>query len=93
MFLFDQSFGHCAYADNALNVHKMMCHMVEKAFIRDTVWDAKPQKLVTAEGIQKGSKTLLEERSVNTTKLKKEDMIKIAEEMRNFKFKRPRLKK
>ena len=57
-------------------------------FLRDTVWDGKPQKLVTSSGIQKGSqlKSLLEERGVIATGLKKEDMIKIVEDMRDFKF-------
>ena len=62
-------------------------------FLRDTVWDGKPQKLVTSSGIQIGSqlKSLLEERGVITTGLKKEDMIKIVEDMRDFKFQKTKV--
>ena len=62
-------------------------------FLRDTVWDGKPQKLVTSSGIQKGSqlKSLLEERGIITTGLKKEDMIKIVEDMTDFKFQKTKV--
>ena len=33
----------------------------KQPFLRDTMWDGKPQKLVTSSGIQKGLKSLLEE--------------------------------
>ena len=47
-------------------------------FMRDTVWDGKPQK----DGRNsKGLKTLLEERKVKTDGLLKEDMIKIVEQL------------
>ena len=92
MFLFDQSSGHCAFADNALVAHKMnVSDGGKQPFLRDTVWDGKPQKLVTPEGIQKGLKSLLEERGVNTAKLKKDEMIKIVEEMRDFKFQKTKV--
>ena len=57
------------------------------------MWDGKPQKLVTSSGIQIGSqlKSLLEERGVITTGLKKEDMIKIVEDMRDFKFQKTKV--
>ena len=83
MFLFDQSSGHCAYADNALIAHKMM-----GTFLRDTVWDSKPQKMETTSGLQKRLKTSLEERGISTAGLKKEDMVKNVQEMRDFKFQR-----
>ena len=47
--------------------------------------------IVTEEGIQKGLKSLLEERGVNTAKLKKDEMIKIVEEMRDFKFQKTKV--
>ena len=85
MFLIDQSSGHCAYANDALVAHRMNVSDGRKQpFLRDTVWDGKPQKLVTEEGIQKSFKSLLEERGVNTAKLKKDEMIKIVEEVRDF---------
>ena len=38
----------------------------KQPFMGDTIWDGKPQKMVTSSGIQKGLKTLLEERKVKT---------------------------
>ena len=61
MFLFDQSSGDCAYADDALDLvaHRMnVSDGGKQPFLRDTIWDGKPQKLVTEEGIQKGFKSL-----------------------------------
>ena len=43
------------------NNHSCVLHM----------WDGKPQKLVTAEGKQKGMKTILEERGINVRGLRK----------------------
>ena len=63
----------------------------KQPFLRDTIWDGKPQKLVTSSGIQKELKSLLEERGVNITGLKKEDMIKIVEDMRDFKFQKTKV--
>ena len=62
VFLFDQSSGHCVYAEDALIAHKMnVSDGGKQPFLRDTIWDGRPQKLVTISGIQKGLKTLLEE--------------------------------
>ena len=48
--------------------------------------------MVTASGMQKGLKTVLEERGVNVTnKQHKGDMIKILQEMRDFKFQKTRV--
>lgn len=92
VFLFDQSSGHCAYSDDALIAHKMnISDGGKQPFMRDTIWDGKPQKMVTSSGIQKGMKSLLEERGVNTNGLRKEDMVKIVEEMRDFKFQRTKV--
>ena len=93
VFLFDQSSGHCAFADNALLAHRMnVSDGGKQPFQRDTVWDGKPQKMVTASGMQKGLKTVLEERGVNVTnKQHKDDMIKILQEMRDFKFQKTRV--
>ena len=92
VFLFDQSSGHCAYANDALLAHKInVSDGGKQPFMRDTVWDGKPQKMVTSSGDQKGLKSLLAERGVNTTGLKKEDLIKIVEEMRDFKFQKTKV--
>ena len=49
------------------------------------------QKLVTEKEIKKGFKSLQEERRINTAKLKKDEMIKIAKEMRDFKFQKTKV--
>ena len=48
--------------------------------------------MVTADGLQKGLKTVLEERGVNVKKMHKDDMIKTLSEMRDFKFQKSRVK-
>ncbi len=53
--------------DDALNVDRMNVKDGGKQpFMRDTVWDGKCQRMVTAQGLQKGMKTVLEERGVDT---------------------------
>ena len=48
--LFDQSSGHCAYANDALMAHKMnVSDGGKQPFMRDTVWDGKTQKMVTSK--------------------------------------------
>ena len=92
VFLFDQSSGHCAYADDALIAHKMnVSNGGKQPFMRETYWDGEPQKLITASGEQWGLKTLLEKRKVNVTGLKKEEMIKIVQEMRDFKYQKTKV--
>ncbi len=52
---------------DALNVEVMNVRDGGKQpFLRDTVWDGKVQQLITAAGVQKGMKTVLEERGINT---------------------------
>ena len=63
----------------------------KQPFQRDTVWDGRPQKMVTADGLQKGLKTVLEERGVNVKKMHKDNMIKTLSEMRDFKFQKSRV--
>lgn len=38
----------------------------KQPFMRDTVWNGHVQKMVTPLGVQKGMRTVLEERGVNT---------------------------
>ena len=47
--------------------------------------------MVTTSGLQKGLKTLLEERGISTAGLKKEDMVKKVQEMRDFKFQKTKV--
>ena len=92
VFLFDQSSGHCAYAEDALNAHKMnLSDGGKQLFLRETVWDGKLQKPIISTGFQKGLKTLLEERGVSTIGLKKEDMVEKVEQTRDFKFQKTKV--
>ena len=92
VFLFDQSSGHCAYAEDALIAHKMnVSNGGKQPFMKETIWDARPQKMVTSTGLQKGLKSVLEERGVNVKGMKKEDMVKVLEEMRDFKFQKTKV--
>ncbi len=53
---------------DALNVDCMNVRDVGKQpFLRDTVWQGKTQRLVTDAGVQKGMKSVLEERGINTS--------------------------
>ena len=42
--------------------------------VRDTVWANKPQKMVMEEGIAEGLRTILQERGINTSNMKADDM-------------------
>ena len=53
VFLFDQSSGHYAYANDVLIAHKMnVSDEGKQPFLRDTVWDGKTQKLITSDGLK-----------------------------------------
>jgi len=92
VFLFDQSSGHCAYAEDALLAHKMnVSDGGKQPFLRDTVWDGEVKKMVTDEGLQKGLKRVLEDRKVNVKGMQKADMVKVLSEMRDFKFQKTRV--
>jgi hypothetical protein len=53
--------------DDALNAERMNVRDGGKQpFMRDTVWDGEPQSMVTDDGVQKGMRTVLEERGIDT---------------------------
>ena len=61
-FIFDQSSGHTAYADDALNAHRMnVGDGGKQPRRRDTIWDGKPQLMMNESGEPKGLRTVLEE--------------------------------
>lgn len=75
VFIFDQSSCHKAYAENALNASRMNVRPGGKQpCMRDTVWAGRVQKLVRDDGVPKGMKAVLEERGVNTERMKANDM-------------------
>ena len=73
VFLFDQSSGHTAFSDDALNVNRMNVRPGgAQAKLHDTVWNGRGQKMVFSDGTPKGMKRVLEERGVNTKGMKAE---------------------
>lgn len=78
-----KSSGHCAFANDALIAHKMsVSDGGKQPYLWDTVWDGKPQKMITSDGFQKGLKRVLEEHGINVKKMNKEAMIKVLEKER-----------
>ena len=64
MWLFDQSSGHCAFKEDALNVNRMNVNPGgAQPRMRDTVWDGKLQRTVLNDGRPKGMRMVLQERS------------------------------
>ena len=67
LFIFDNAPSHMKRPVDALNVDRMNVRDGGKQpFMRDTVWHGEIHKMVTAEGVQKGMRTVLEERGVDT---------------------------
>ena len=91
-FILDQSSGHTAYPEDGLNAHRMnVSDGGKQPKRRDTVWNGRAQSMVTASGQPKGLKTVLEERNVNTSGMNKADMIKVLENMHDFKVQKTRV--
>jgi len=75
VFLFDQSSGYTAFADDALNVNRMNVRPGgAEAILHDTVWNGMSQRMVLSDGRPKGMKRVHEERGVNTKGMKAERM-------------------
>ena len=67
MFIFDNAPSHMKCSDDALNPEKMNVKDGGKQpRMRDTMWNGAVQQMVTAESEQKGMRTVLQERGVNT---------------------------
>lgn len=61
--------------DDALNAERMNVKDGGKQpFMRDTVWNGDHQSMVTDDGVQKGMRTVLEERGVDTKGMNAEKM-------------------
>lgn len=75
VFIFDHAPSHMKRPDDALNAEKMNVKDGGKQpFMRDTIWRGSVQRMVTDEGIQKGMRSVLEERGVNTKGLNAEGL-------------------
>ena len=92
VWIFDQSSCHTAMAEDALNVMKMNVGPGGKQpKMHDTVWAGEVQKMCYNLGITKGMKKVLEERGINTTSLRKEDMQMILRNHEDFRNEKPRI--
>ena len=75
VWIFDHSSCHGAYAEDALNAHKMNAKPGGKQpRMRNTVWQGKVQTMVFSIGVPKGLIQVLKERGVDTRHMKLEDM-------------------
>lgn len=67
MFIFDNAPSHVKKPEDALNPERMNVRDGGKQpFMQDTEWNGEVQEMVTDDGLQKGMKTVLEERGVDT---------------------------
>ena len=94
VFLFDQSSNHRAFAEDALNVKAMNVQFGgQQPRMRDTLWNGKPQKMVLPNGLPKGLKLVLQERGVDTTGMKKDEMQRRLGNMDDFKYEKSKVEK
>ena len=67
LFIFDHAPSHMKKPEDALNAERMNVKDGGKQpYMRDTIWNGHVQRMVTPKGIQKGMKTVLQERGVDT---------------------------
>ena len=75
VWVFDQSSGHCAFREDALHVTRMNVGSGgAQPRMRDTIWDGRVQIMVLADGWPKGMRIILQERGIDTTRMKAADM-------------------
>ena len=75
LFFFDHAPSHMKKPENALNADRMNVKDGGKQpYMKDTVWNGSVQRMVTESGLQKGLKTVLEERGVSTRGLNAEKL-------------------
>lgn len=73
-FIFDQSSCHRKFSDYALQAKKILVKDGGQQRVRDTTWAGRPQATVHSNGTAKGLRTILQERGINVSTLKAEDM-------------------
>ncbi len=83
LFVFDNAPSHTKRPENALNADRMNVRDGGKQpFMQDTMWSGQVQKMVTEDGLQKGMKTVLDERGID---IKGMNASKMKEELLKFK--------
>ena len=92
VWLFDQSSGHTAFREDALNVNRMNVSTGgAQPRMHDTVWDGRVQKMVLSDRRPKGMKIILEERGIDTTGMRAADMRLVLGHHADFKFEKTAL--
>ena len=92
VFLFDQSSGHTAYAEDSLNANRMNVNSGgSQPRMHDTIWDGKVQKMVDSKGTPKGMRQVLMERGVDVRGMKADDMRKTLKERHDFKYEKTKV--
>ena len=93
-WFFDHSSGHTAFAEDALNVNRMNVKPGgAQPRMRDTYYNGRLQKMVFSDSDRtpKGMKKVLEERGVNVSKMKAEDMRQALQSMNDFKYEKTKV--
>ena len=86
LWFFDHSSGHTAFAEDALNASRMNVKPGGKQpIMHDTVYNGKSQKMVLRDGTPKGMKLVLQERGVDVSGMKAEDMRLALQQIHDFK--------
>jgi hypothetical protein len=82
MFIFDNAPSHLKKPDDCLNPDKMnVSDGGKQPFLRNTVWNGAVQTMTLEDGRQKGMRHVLDERGVDTHRMKADQM---REELRKF---------
>ena len=81
-----------AFAEDALNVNRMNVRPGgAQPRMRDTYYNGKLLRMVFSDGTPKGMKKVLEERGVNVSKMKAEDMREKLQSMHDFKYEKTKV--
>ena len=92
LWFFDHSSGHTAFAEDALNASRMNVKPGGKQpIMHDTVYNGKSQRMVLRDGTPKGMKLVLQERGVDVSGMKAEDMRLALQQMHDFKYEKTKL--
>ena len=93
VWIFDQSSGHRAFKDDSLNINRMNVNPGGvQARMRVTIWDEKLQRMFLPDSRPKGMKIVLQEREVDTSKMKAMDMRNILGSHVDFKYEKTAVK-
>ena len=74
LFILDQSSCHRKFDERAHVARNILVKDGGPRRVRDTVWAGKPQSMVLPDGSAKGLRTILQERGINTSTFKADDM-------------------